>query len=211
MAWAALTPREPLPINGVNDIDEALVIRVNNLEDSLLDLELELSDMEERLDDVDDRLDLLNATFREELGLTNAEVRLVLLRNKIVTLDDIEGLSGDVLDMRSELFQAFDVSPPNIPPNFEDVDMVFGNLERVINQGDEVEALHLIDVILNRLRTNVDLTVVEACEVAGGEWTEFPNACVDNCYAPDICAQVLTDGCDCGPGMCWNGLECQEQ
>ena len=42
------------------------------------------------------------------------------------------------------------------------------------------------------------------CTVGGGEFKEFPNACADNCNAGDICAQVLTESCDCGEGKCWN-------
>lgn len=48
------------------------------------------------------------------------------------------------------------------------------------------------------------------CEEAGGTWTEFPNGCADACGVTDdsICTQVLTMGCDCGEGMCWDGERC---
>lgn len=49
----------------------------------------------------------------------------------------------------------------------------------------------------------------EICDQGGGTWKiDFPNACKDTCeYAqnPDItCAQVTSEGCDCGPNLCWN-------
>lgn len=45
------------------------------------------------------------------------------------------------------------------------------------------------------------------CNEAGGEWKSMPDACVDMCDA-EICAQVITDGCDCGHEKCWTGQEC---
>jgi hypothetical protein len=49
------------------------------------------------------------------------------------------------------------------------------------------------------------------CNRVEGEWREFPNACADKCDAGDICAQVLTMSCDCGPDRCWNGRTCVPQ
>jgi hypothetical protein len=56
-------------------------------------------------------------------------------------------------------------------------------------------------------------TAQAQCEEVGGTWRQFPNACRDSCeYARNktdmACAQVMTDGCDCGPTECWNGLDC---
>lgn len=54
----------------------------------------------------------------------------------------------------------------------------------------------------------------QLCQEAGGTWREFPNACVDSCGSARnseaiACAQVLTDGCDCGEDKCWNGRGCE--
>lgn len=50
------------------------------------------------------------------------------------------------------------------------------------------------------------------CANAGGEWRELPNSCVDSCdYRRgnvEMCAQVITEGCDCGENRCWNGTTC---
>ena len=46
----------------------------------------------------------------------------------------------------------------------------------------------------------------EACENQNGEWKLFSNGCVDSCgKKPRICTQALTEGCDCGPTLCWDG------
>jgi hypothetical protein len=52
------------------------------------------------------------------------------------------------------------------------------------------------------------------CIKAGGEWKTFPNTCVDSCeYRRNddlMCGMALTEGCDCGEGMCWNGESCEQ-
>ena len=57
-------------------------------------------------------------------------------------------------------------------------------------------------------------TPQEICSYYGGEWKTFSSACADTCdYARSgglsFCAQVLTESCDCGEDMCWNGEECE--
>ena len=52
------------------------------------------------------------------------------------------------------------------------------------------------------------------CTNSGGKWTGFSNSCVDSCdyvrgYV-QICGQILTQGCDCGSDMCWNGNSCEK-
>ncbi|MBD3360331.1 hypothetical protein GF366_00855 [Candidatus Peregrinibacteria bacterium] len=52
----------------------------------------------------------------------------------------------------------------------------------------------------------------EICREGGGEWKEMPDACVDSCESQRdgiMCAQVITEGCDCGEGRCWNGKSCE--
>ncbi len=55
-------------------------------------------------------------------------------------------------------------------------------------------------------------SVIMMCEAAGGTWRQMPTACADSCESQRdrmVCAQVLTYGCDCGEGMCWNGESCE--
>ena len=52
------------------------------------------------------------------------------------------------------------------------------------------------------------------CTNSGGKWTGFSNNCVDSCdyvrgYV-QVCGQILTQGCDCGSDMCWNGNSCEK-
>ncbi|MCF7861312.1 hypothetical protein K9M79_03615 [Candidatus Woesearchaeota archaeon] len=53
-----------------------------------------------------------------------------------------------------------------------------------------------------------EVTEMERCENAEGNWKEFPNSCADRCDAGAVCAQVITESCDCGPDMCWDGTDC---
>jgi len=47
------------------------------------------------------------------------------------------------------------------------------------------------------------------CRFGGGEWREFSNSCADQCGTQDqLCAQVVTEGCECGDGQCWDGEKC---
>ncbi|MBI5803663.1 hypothetical protein HY450_00295 [Candidatus Pacearchaeota archaeon] len=53
----------------------------------------------------------------------------------------------------------------------------------------------------------------EICLSSGGSWRQFTNSCVDYCPLTEneevVCAQAITEGCDCGEDMCWNGEECE--
>jgi len=53
------------------------------------------------------------------------------------------------------------------------------------------------------------------CESAGGTYKTFPTNCVDSCEFTRKgnkimrCGEAMTDGCDCGPDKCWNGVSCE--
>ena len=57
-----------------------------------------------------------------------------------------------------------------------------------------------------------DISEEEYCIAMEGTWREFPNACADTCSSQResdvMCAQVITESCDCGEGMCWTGTTC---
>ena len=52
------------------------------------------------------------------------------------------------------------------------------------------------------------------CRMSGGEWKEFASSCADTCSfarnQTQLCAQVLTMSCECGPERCWNGTYCTD-
>jgi len=50
-----------------------------------------------------------------------------------------------------------------------------------------------------------------ACQRTGGKWYEFADSCLDYCpnqIGEPVCAQVVTQGCDCGRYECWDGEGC---
>ena len=53
----------------------------------------------------------------------------------------------------------------------------------------------------------------EVCEGGGAEYKIFDDFCIDVCWRdPDgYCTAIATSGCDCGEGMCWNGIGCEER
>jgi len=49
------------------------------------------------------------------------------------------------------------------------------------------------------------------CQRTGGKWHEFADSCLDFCpnqIGEPICAQVVTQGCDCGRYECWDREGC---
>ncbi len=70
-----------------------------------------------------------------------------------------------------------------------------------------------VETVKEMNNTPEEKTEEELCAEAGGTWEEMPNACVDSCEAQRedlMCAQVITEGCNCGEDMCWNGEICEE-
>lgn len=58
---------------------------------------------------------------------------------------------------------------------------------------------------------NVDTTRDDPniCVQSDGDWWEMTNGCVDHCGTQGaVCPAVLTEGCSCGEGSCWDGLQC---
>lgn len=52
----------------------------------------------------------------------------------------------------------------------------------------------------------------ELCRLQGGTWQQFSDACADTCASERdglMCAQVLTNSCECGPTECWTGTACE--
>ncbi len=57
-----------------------------------------------------------------------------------------------------------------------------------------------------------------ACQKNGGTWKEMPDPCSHTCdYQRQalrgekmFCIQVVTAGCQCPDGQCWNGEACEK-
>jgi len=84
------------------------------------------------------------------------------------------------------------------------------NYDRISTLEREVRVLQ---GSVQELQEEIGFPPEERCVQSGGKWTEFPNACADTCEfvrgEVDICAQVITESCDCGPNRCWNGMSCE--
>jgi hypothetical protein len=56
----------------------------------------------------------------------------------------------------------------------------------------------------------------DMCTQARGKWKNFTNGCADYCEfrretpGEIVCTQAITEGCDCGPSMCWTGARCEQ-
>lgn len=175
--------------------NETIQSQLNELDNELNELE---TDLQERLNDQE-----------KQIAITQAETRLLFVRETIDTTDDYELLAELVDERHTVLMDAFDIDEDLIPPQWEDIAETFSTLERLILNENEDDVIELADIMIARLNYHTTTTPYEVCQEEGGDWREFPTACVDNCYAQDVCAQVLTYGCDCGPAACWTGMTCK--
>lgn len=66
----------------------------------------------------------------------------------------------------------------------------------------------LIVLIVIYLNTLYPFPKASKCLAGGGRWTGFSNGCADFCNHGDICTELATLGCDCGPDKCWDGSRC---
>ncbi|MGI5828334.1 MAG: hypothetical protein ACOX6V_04930 [Patescibacteria group bacterium] len=90
------------------------------------------------------------------------------------------------------------------------------NETRLMLLGDPETVVAVEEVEGNALGQTVDLTIgatvaddAALCESGGGVWSTMVNSCADLCGREGMaCLQVITEGCDCGDGKCWNGSKC---
>lgn len=76
-------------------------------------------------------------------------------------------------------------------------------LDKIIPDG--IDPKTKVQDILNQAQDSTKKTL---CEQNGGSWQQFSNGCVDNCSNKiaqfSMCTTVLTFGCKCGEGKCWD-------
>ncbi|MCK5021878.1 MAG: hypothetical protein KAR54_01345 [Candidatus Pacebacteria bacterium] len=68
--------------------------------------------------------------------------------------------------------------------------------------------------IVNKNLKPVEGSKESLCSNAGGEWQKFSNTCANTCSFErnkenSICAEVITESCNCGTDKCWNGKSCE--
>jgi hypothetical protein len=98
---------------------------------------------------------------------------------------------------------------------YEDVDDKNAGLNAKIDELENKLTVPEVSISSSSIKAPLGPEETQAlCETAGGEWSQFPNACADSCeYNRDpeaiLCAQVLIESCDCGADKCWNGQGCE--
>lgn len=75
-----------------------------------------------------------------------------------------------------------------------------------IQQNKKTGLSGIFESISNRFQSEES----KLCTNSGGKIKDFRNMCADKCSIKkdQICAQVITKSCDCGPDKCWNNNQC---
>ena len=150
--------------------------------------------------------------IKEQIALAEARIKLNAIRTRVVLRNEYYEARMDVISLRRDLKQSFELAEQESKELWMEIDADLEKLE-VELRDESSEALVRIDQIIGKLHSQVEVDMQEQCEMSGGDWRQFPNACADTCsYAADnsmVCAQVLTYSCDCGTDMCWNGAACE--
>lgn len=83
------------------------------------------------------------------------------------------------------------------------------NIEDSNNQNQQEEKTGLSD-IFESIGNAFQNKESKLCKNSGGKMKDFRNVCADQCgiTKDDMCAQVITRSCDCGPDKCWNNNQC---
>lgn len=149
---------------------------------------------------------------QRELAVAEARIRLASIRAEIAAEEFTEESADEIADVREELAEAYSDTTGEVREGWETMDQGLEVLELQIREG-AAESLATLDDVVENMRSGVSVTPRKQCLDQGGEWTQFPNSCVDSCEYrrnPDmVCAQVITMGCNCGEGECWNGVTCE--
>jgi hypothetical protein len=116
-------------------------------------------------------------------------------------------MEREISDVRSELGSAYSDATGATKDYWKEVDQNIEKFQVSVKQ-ESADSIDNLEAILNSLASDIKPDDKALCKAEGGEWKEFSDACADKCGTADICAQVLTYSCDCGPNQCWNGTSC---
>lgn len=82
--------------------------------------------------------------------------------------------------------------------------------------GNNAEQIIPEDIPVDEQQDGKSIATIEKnrCLDANAIWEEMPNSCGNRCdyiRTPErvSCLMALTDACNCGEGMCWNGEGCE--
>ncbi len=153
------------------------------------------------------------AELERATALAEARIRLTALRAAVAAEDFSDEIADEVNQIQEDLRTAYEDTEGEIYEDWQEMDSDLEELEYQIRSGS-ADALDTLDDTIAGLKGDIRRTPKERCADAGGEWTQFPNTCVDLCeYERNpgeiICGQALTMGCECGADSCWNGITCE--
>ena len=153
-----------------------------------------------------------NQKMRQEIALTQARIRLTALRTQIAA----EQLYGDAADevgsIRRSLKRSYAGAAEASYETYVTVDADLETLENQLRQGS-ADSIDSLETSIGDIGEYIEPNPKTQCVEAGGTWKQFPNTCVDSCNLARnpgvVCGQALTEGCECGQNMCWNGYTCE--
>ena len=177
------------------------------------DVRAEIANVEESLES---QMEETEQQLRAEMRISEARIRLLLIQEALEQEGSYAQAAAEIASLRETIREDYgdfsDIPAPNRETLQELITLhnsLLG-LEEQLREGS-VQSLVTLEQILSELDVE-GLGPEEECILAGGEWEQFPNTCVDSCQyrrgEVDFCGQALTMGCDCGDGMCWNGVDC---
>lgn len=157
---------------------------------------------------------------RQDLAYTEARIRLLALQTELEAESDYRMAAQEVAEIRAMLARGYENAEGDAQTQYREADAALERLETDLQAGtaDSLQSLEEAISVFEQDIESAQKDVAPAdepvrCANAGGTWRQFPNACTDSCASQEdgtvVCAQVLTYGCDCGPGQCWNGAACE--
>ena len=81
------------------------------------------------------------------------------------------------------------------------------NIEDSNNQNQQEEKTGLFG-IFESIGNKFQNKESKLCKNSGGKMKDFRNGCADKCGTKEVCTQIITRSCDCGPDKCWNNNQC---
>ncbi|MBD3388818.1 MAG: hypothetical protein GF416_07100 [Candidatus Altiarchaeales archaeon] len=152
-----------------------------------------------------------NQEIREDIALTQARIRLMALRAEVAAEGSYDETVDEVESIRRSLNRAYANAAEESYEAYLEVDSDLETLENQLREGS-AESVNSLENSIGTIEGHIEPNEMQECIEAGGAWVQFPNACADSCaYERNegiMCAQVITDGCECGENMCWNGYTC---
>ncbi len=170
---------------------------------------MQISTVDERIGAVvENSYQELATETQEQLMIAEIRTELLMIRSRILAEEVSDEIADDVDALAEEYEQTTEEYSAEMQEFLADTRSNLYVLSSELRSGS-ANALNTVEQAIEETETELRPDKAELCTRTGGEWRTFSNACADKCNAGDLCAQVITDSCDCGEGMCWNGAACE--